>query len=166
MNLERMTDKSYTRRKTRDLLLEYDAMIMPPRPRAAGLAMIYPWLNSNGVDQGWIGIPPIPDTPEFKVIYPWESVGLSILGDQIYLLALRSGYVGTREEFHTYFGSYLNQNKWEILFENFDNFPNPGEIDKLYFDLVENILYYWADGQYLPVNAMLITNTILQGGDA
>ena len=81
MNQQRSLDWNYTRRSTRDLLLEYDSVIMPPRPRAAGLAMVYPWLNSNGEDQGWIGIPPIPDTPEFKVIYPWESVGLNILGD-------------------------------------------------------------------------------------
>ena len=166
MTIQRSIDKNYNRRSTRDLLLEYDAMIMPPRPRAAGLAMIYPWLNSNAADQGWIGVPPIPDTPEFKVIYPWESVGLSILGDQIYLLAARSGYLGTREEFHRYFGSYLESHKWEILFETFENFPTIGQIDKLYFDLNENILYYWADGQYLPVNAMLIANTIVNGGEA
>lgn len=128
--------------------------------------MIYPWLNSNSIGQGWAGFPPIPDTPEFKVIYPWESVGLSILGDQIYLLAAQSGYHGTREEFHHYFGSYLESNKWEIVFDYFDNFPTPGRIDQLYFDLGENILYYWADSEYLPVNAMLITNTILEGGEA
>lgn len=154
------------RHKTRDLLLEYDAMIMPPRPRAAGLAMVYPWLHSNAADQGWIRLPPIPDTPEFKIIYPWESIGLNILGDQIYLLALRSGYVGTREEFHRYFGSYLQDNKWEILFEPFENFPETGEITKLYFDLNENILYYWDGNSYLPVNAMLIANTIVNGGEA
>ena len=153
------------RERTRDLLLEYDIRIMPPRPRAAGLAMVYPWLNGNSESQGWI-VPPIPNTDEFSVIYPWETIGLNILGDQIYLLASRSGYNGTREEFHRYFGSYLNQNKWEILFEDFTNFPTEGESDKLYFDLIENILYYWADGQYLPVNAMLIANTILEGGDA
>ena len=153
------------RARTRDLLLEYDLRIMPPRPRAAGLAIVYPWLNSNAESQGWI-IPPIPNTAEFQVVYPWESIGLSILGDQIYMLAAQSGYHGTREEFHHYFGSYLQQNKWQIIFDNFSNFPIEGEVDKLYFDLVENILYYWADSQYLPVNAMLITNTILDGGDA
>ena len=161
-----ITDRNSNRRATRDLLLEYDSAIMPPHPRAAGLSMIYPWLNSNGEEGGWIGIPPIPNSPEFQVIYPWETAGLSILSDQIYLLASRSGYLGTREEFHRYFGSYLETNKWEILFENFENFPIEGQIDKLYFDLNENILYYWADGQYLPVNAMLITNTILEGGEA
>lgn len=153
------------RERTRDLLLEYDLRIMPPRPRAAGLAMVYPWLNSNKEEQGWVNIPPIPDTPEFHVVYPWESVGLSILGDQIYLLAAKTGYEGTREEFHQYFGSYLYRNKWEILFEQYDNFPQVGARDKLYFDLGENILYYW-DESYIPVNAMLITNTILQGGEA
>lgn len=150
--------------RTRDLLLEYDPRIMPPHPRTAGLAMIYPWLNSNVADQGWVTLP-IPDTEEFKVVYPWESIGLSILSDQIYVLASNSGYHGTREEFHHYFGSYLETNRWEILFESFSNFPETGEQDKLYFDLDENILYYW-NNEYIPVNAMLITNTILQGGEA
>lgn len=153
------------RARTRDLLLEYDIHIMPPRPRAAGLSMVYPWLNSNKADYGWVDIPPIPDTAEFQIVYPWETVGLSILGDQIYMLAARSGYTGTREEFHRYFGSYLETNKWEILFESYNNFPETGEIEKLYFDLDEKILYYW-DNEYIPVNAMLITNSILNGGDA
>lgn len=153
------------RERTRDLLLEYDVRIMPPRPRQAGLAMIYPWLNSNKEEGGWIGIPPIPDTQEFSTIYPWESIGLNILGDQIYLLAANSGYTGTREEFHRYFGSYLERNRWEILFESYNNFPQIGQQDKLYFDLDENILYYW-NNEYIPVNAMLITNTILDGGEA
>ena len=152
------------RERTRDLLLEYDIRIMPPRPRAAGLAMVYPWLNSNTEEPGWVNIPPIPNTPEFQVVYPWESIGLSILGDQIYLLAAQSGYNGTREEFHRYFGSYLQSNDWEILFETYDNFPETGRQDKLYFDLDERILYYW-NNEYIPVNAMLITNTILNGGD-
>ena len=153
------------RQRTRDLLLEYDARIMPPRPRAAGLAMVYPWLNSNSEDAGWINIPPIPNTAEFQVVYPWETIGLNILGDQIYMLASNSGYTGTREEFHRYFGSYLERNRWEILFETYNNFPQVGEQDKLYFDLDEHILYYW-NNEYIPVNAMLIANTILDGGDA
>ena len=154
------------RQRTRDLLLEYDLRIMPPRPRQAGLAMIYPWLNSNWEEgTGWVTIP-IPTTPEFSTVYPWESIGLNILGDQIYLLAAQSGYTGTREEFHHYFGSYLENNRWEILFENYENFPQEGKSDKLYFDLVEKILYYWSGTEYVPANAMLITNTILEGGEA
>jgi hypothetical protein len=43
------------------------------------------------------------------------------------MLAANSGYTGTREEFHHYFGSYLERNRWEILFENYDNFPATGE---------------------------------------
>lgn len=153
------------RDRTRDLLLEYDVRIVPPRPRAAGLAMVYPWLNSNYEEGGWTNIPPIPDTPEFQIVYPWESIGLSILGDQIYMLAAQSGYTGTREEFHRYFGSYLQSNDWEILFETYDNFPETGRQDKLYFDLNEHILYYW-NNEYIPVNAMLIAHTILDGGEA
>lgn len=153
------------RERTRDLLLEYDMRIMPPRPRAAGIAMIYPWLNSNYTDEGWVTLP-IPQTEEFSSVYPWESIGLNILGDQIYLLAAQSGYTGTREQFHRYFGMYLENNAWEIFFEEYANFPTIGETDKLYFDLNEKILYYWSGEEYIPVNAMLITNTILNGGDA
>ena len=153
------------RERTRDLLLEYDLRIMPPRPRAAGLAMIYPWLNSNGEDEGWTNIPPIPNTAEFSTVYPWESIGLNILGDQIYLLAARSGYMGSREEFHQYFGSYLENNRWEILFESYNNFPQVGEQEKLYFDLDEKILYYWTGTAYSPVNATLIANTVINGGE-
>lgn len=153
------------RERTRDLLLEYDFRIMPPRPRAAGLAMVYPWLNSNyEAGSGWV-IPPIPNTAEFSVVYPWETIGLNILGDQIYVLAANSGYTGTREEFHHYFGSYLETNRWEILFEDFTNFPQVGEQDKLYFDLDAKILYYWDGTDYTPVNAMLIAHTILNGGE-
>ena len=153
------------RERTRDLLLEYDFRIIPPHPRAAGLAMVYPWLDSNyEAGGGWV-IPPIPNTAEFSVVYPWESIGLNILGDQIYILAANSGYTGTREEFHHYFGSYLETNRWEILFEEFTNFPAQGETDKLYFDLDEKILYYWDGNEYTPVNAMLIAHTILNGGE-
>ena len=81
------------------------------------------------------------------------------------MLAANSGYTGTREEFHHYFGSYLETNRWQILFDEFRNFPEEGEIDKLYFDLDEKILYYWNHG-YIPVNAMLIANTIINGGEA
>ena len=82
------------------------------------------------------------------------------------MLAARSGYSGTREEFHRYFGSYLEDNRWEIVFDEFANFPETGVMDKLYFDLIEKILYYWSGTEYTPVNAMLITNTILEGGEA
>ena len=152
------------RERTRDLLLEYDRHIMPPRPRAAGLGLIYTWLNSNTPNTDIIYTVPIPETTEFSVVYPWESIGLNILGDQIYILAAESGYTGTREEFHKYFGAYLESNHQEILFETYNNFPQVGRADMLYFDLDDKILYYW-DQEYIPVNAMLIANTILNGGE-
>ena len=52
-----------------------------------------------------------------------------------------------------------------IIFEIFNNFPQYGSSQNLYFDLNEKILYYW-DNEYIPVNAMLIANTTLEGGDA
>lgn len=153
------------RRRTRDLLLEYDHRIMPPRPRAAGLGLIYTWLNSNTPNTDTIYSVPIPETDEFSIVYPWESIGLSILSDQIFILASNSGYTGTREEFHHYFGTYLENNRQEILFEEYNNFPQVGVTNMLYFDLNEKILYYW-DNEYIPVNAMLIADTIVNGGEA
>ena len=123
------------RRLTRDLLLEYDKHIMPPKPRAAGLGMVY----------------------------PWENTSISSLIQQLYLIAVQSGFIGTQSEFKMHFGSYL-QNK-QIIFDDYDNFPETGDSIHLYFDLDEKILYYW-DSEYIPVNAMLIANTTINGGEA
>ena len=121
--------------RTRDLLLEYDRNIMPPRPRAAGLG----------------------------TVYPWENMSLSFFAHQLYTLAARSGYDENENVFNSQFGSYLKGK--QIIYDLFINFPETGETDKLYFDLDEKILYYW-DEEYKPVNAMLIENTILNGGNA
>ena len=121
--------------RTRDLLLEYDRAIMPPRPRAAGLG----------------------------IVYPWEMMTFSIISKQLYAFAINSGFKGSEKDFKEKFGSYL-QNK-QIIYANYIDFPVTGELDKLYFDLEEKILYYW-DEEYIPVNAMLIANTIIEGGEA
>ncbi len=123
------------RRRTRDLLLEYDRAIMPPRPRAAGLG----------------------------IVYPWEMMSFSIISKQLYAFAVNSGFKGSEKDFKEKFGSYL-QNK-QIIYANYIDFPVKGELDKFYFDLEEKILYYW-DEEYIPVNAMLIANTIIEGGEA
>ena len=151
-----------TRHRTRDLLLEYEPTIMPLHPRAGGLAVLYPWGNNN--DSGSV-MPPFPNPSAISSIYPWEMQNLAIMGDWLFNFAANSGYKGTREEFYKYFGTYLETNRQEILFETFDNFPSVGTKDMLYFDLNEKILYYW-DGEYIPANAMLIANTIVQGGEA
>ena len=151
-----------TRHRTRDLLLEYEPTIMPLHPRAGGLAVLYPWGNNN--DSGSV-MPPFPNPSIISSIYPWEMQNLAIMGDWLFSFAANSGYKGTREEFYKYFGTYLETNRQEILFETFDNFPSVGTEDMLYFALNDKILYYW-DGEYIPANAMLIANTILHGGDA
>lgn len=152
----------HERRRTRDLLLEYDASIMPPRPRAAGLEMVYLWSNDllNHA-------PDLPTTTDsnINIIYPWENTNLNILSQQLYQIAANSGYNGTYNEFKQYFGFYLQTNKQEIVFDIYDNFPEQGLSDLLYFDLQNKILYHWNNG-YEPVNAMLIANTILNGGEA
>jgi len=123
------------RTRTRDLLLEYDKAIMPPKPRAANL----------------------------KSIYPWEILPLSIFSQQLFNLAEKSGFNGTQKDFFEKFGSLLQSKN--TVFKNFINFPEEGEINKLYFALDEKILYYW-DNEYIPVNTMLIANTIINGGEA
>lgn len=130
-----MKTVAYERLRTRDLLLEYDKHIVPPHPRAAGLGMVY----------------------------PWENASISSLLKQLFIIASGSGYNGTETDFKTHFGAYLGDK--EIVFDYFINFPEPGEEDKLYFDLDEKILYYW-DMEYIPVNAMLIANTTINGGEA
>ena len=151
-----------TRHRTRDLLLEYEPSIMPLHPRAGGLAMVYPWGNNN--ESGNV-MPPFPNPSAIQQIYPWEMQNLAIMGDWLFAFAANSGYKGTREEFYKYFGSYLETNRQEIMFDEYNNFPTIGEQDMLYFDLNEKVLYYWNE-EYIPVNAMLITNTILNGGEA
>jgi hypothetical protein len=126
---------SEARIKTRDLLLEYDKVIMPPKPRAAGLGSVY----------------------------PWENLPISFFSQQLFQLAMNSGFEGTEADFKNKFGSYL-QSK-QIIYANYTDFPAIGEIDKFYFDLIEKILYYW-DNEYIPVNAMLIADTVINGGEA
>lgn len=96
-------------------------------------------------------------------IYPWENLSFSLFSQQLFKLAANSGFEGTESDFKKKFGSYL-QDK-QIIYANYNDFPVIGEIDKFYFDLVEKILYYW-DKEYIPVNAMLIANTIIDGGEA
>ena len=153
---------AYERHRTRDLLLEYDKSIMPPRPRAAGLSEIYSWGSMVISDVDNLDVP-IPHQKDISIIYPWENTSLSIFSNQLYKVALINGFVGTEKEFLDRFVNYVSDK--QIIFENYDNFPVYGSTSKLYFDQVEKILYYW-DNEYIPVNAMLITGTIIEGGEA
>lgn len=124
------------RRNTRDLLLEYDRTVVPPRPRQAGLLSVY----------------------------PWEHAALAVFADQLYQIAANSGFAAGKDEFLNNFGSYLEGKP--IIYSNFIDFPETGEIGKLYFATDEKILYYWDSTEYKPVKATLIDNTILYSGDA
>lgn len=153
---------SNARQLTRDLLLEYDKAIMPPRPRAAGLGNIYSWGSTILSDMDTLDVP-IPHQKNVSIIYPWENTSLSIFSNQLYKVAIINGFVGTEKEFLDRFVNYISDK--QIIFEEFDNFPQYGSATKLYFDQVEKILYYW-DEEYIPVNAMLIANTTIKGGGA
>ena len=161
----KITDMNSHRRATRDLLLEYDSDIMPPHPRVAGLNYIYDWSNSNEAPDDTYGAPPLPSTTSMPLVYPWEQTSLGILSHQLYTIAANNGFTGTPQQFNTYFGKYLEYGDKEIFFDDYSNFPSVGSTNVLYFDLDEKILYYW-DGEYLPANTMLITDTILNVGEA
>ena len=148
--------------RTRDLLLEYDKAIMPPKPRLAWLSNIYSW-GSTTLDNLNGEEPPIPNQQDIHSIYPWENISLSIFSNQLYKVAIINGFIGTEREFIDRFINYVSDK--QIIFDNFNNFPQFGSTQKLYFDQIEKILYYW-DQKYIPVNAMLITNTTINGGEA
>jgi len=76
---------------------------------------------------------------------------------------VQNGFDGTEEDFKDLFRGYVGPRS--ILFATYENFPETGIQDKLYFDLETKILYYW-NNEYIPVNAMLIADTALDGGGA
>lgn len=158
MNQERCDDKDYSRHATRDRLVEFDPIINGKKD----IKRIYPWLDQDIVNQDYIILPPVPTTIGFKIIYPWETTGLSMMCDQIYILASRYGYEGEREEFHRLVSSYLQSKGLDIIIEDFNNFPEFGQLDNLYYDISQNTLYYWDGEQYTLLDADLITNDILE----
>ena len=151
------------RHRTRDRLLEYDYRIMPPAPHTAGLATTFPWGSVYLENYDDPLIPLDPHTTTLKMVYPWENTSLNILNHQLFLIARANGFEGDENDFKLLFSSYVGPRS--IMFATYDAFPETGIKDKLYFDLEEKILYYW-DQEYIPVNAMLITETTLDGGEA
>lgn len=98
-----------------------------------------------------------------RTIYPWENMQLSFFAGQLYTLAKNGGYNGSIENFNSNFGKLLEEKTLE--YSNKSDFPSEGEIFKLYFDMEEKILYYWDNNEYRPINANLIENTVVKGGD-
>lgn len=115
--------------RTRDLLLEYNLDIMPPRPRSAGLNMVY----------------------------PWETMDLSILSHQIIQLAKDNGYTGSDEEFWSKFTGGA------IVTGTISTFPVTGLEVNLYLDTDTGILYYFkATAEPInPSNVALIGAAIV-----
>ena len=151
------------RKRTRDLLLEYDLAIMPPRPRSGGLVVLYPWGSSSYDNMVDIPIPHSPHTTTLAMVYPWEDISLTQFNNQLYLVAVQNGFEGSIDDFKNLFASFVGARS--IFFSTYDAFPAQGITNRLYFDLDEKILYYW-DNEYIPINAMLIANTTVNGGEA
>lgn len=105
-------------------------------------------------------MPLVPHTAGLRMVYPWEDFNL---GRMLYELAVSSGYDGTYTEFINSFGVFVSGKS--IIYALFNEFPEEGDSELLYFATDEKILYYWDNGYY-PINAMLIANTTLEGGGA
>jgi len=95
------------RHRTRDRLLEYDPSIIIPTPHTAGLRMIY----------------------------PWENFPLSILSEQILMLAKKHGYSGSSSEFWERFSN------GSLVIGTINTFPQHGNEFSLYLDKETDILY-------------------------
>ena len=108
-------------------------------------------------------MPAHPHSAGLTMIYPWESENLANFKKQLYLIAQGTGFEGTENDFNSKFGYYLS-NK-ELIIDYVANFPLTGESTKLYFGIDTQILYYW-NNEYIPVNAMLIADTIIDSGNA
>lgn len=147
-------DWNRERKRTRDRLLEYDDAIVPPRPRAAGLAMIY----------------------------PWENIPISVLTDEIYKVVQERGFIGDEDDFYTKFISLFNSGTVVV-----DDFPENGDEKNLYVDSPSGTVFFFKDygtqidpdavaanggimvtdtAAYIPIRALLIENTLIEGGDA
>ena len=151
------------RKRTRDLLLEYDYAILPPRPRAAGLHMVY----------------------------PWEQVDLTMLAHQLYKLAVQNGYTGSEALFLQKFagGSVItgtintfpipgDENNLYLDTETDTLYYYKHTIEKIYTDLAARIgvaivgTSILEDHEtvdtylYIPVRAMPIENLIYDCGSA
>ncbi len=105
-------------------------------------------------------MPPHPRAGGLSIIYPWEEFNL---GPMLYELAKNSGYDDTYTNFINSFGTFMSGKS--IVYALFNEFPEEGNSESLYFATDEKILYYWDNGYY-PINAMLIANTTLEGGGA
>lgn len=70
-----------------------------------------------------------------KMIYPWERTNLFILCQQLYELAINTGYTGTLDEFKAHFGEYLEN---DDIIINYDEYN--GEYDVTPLPTVSQIL--------------------------
>lgn len=74
-----------------------------------------------------------------QTVYPWAQIQRSQLEEQIYGIAVDSGYEGSFAEFAIKFlKNYVNGN---IIVGTLDTFPEEGDTKDLYFDTEKNCIY-------------------------
>ena len=108
--------------------------------------------------------PPTTYISSIRAVYPWENMELAFFAGQLYALAAQGGYTGSIDDFNTSFGKLLEEKN--IQYFNKNDFPEEGNTNNLYFAIDEKILYYWNGNSYNPIQATLIQNSTIEGGEA
>ena len=145
------------RKRTRDLLLEYD--VVPFHHRAGGLS----------------------------IVYPWENTDVSVFEQQFFKMARDNGYEGTKEEFWKMFSNsgivpgelntfpvpgdikslYFDVSTGIVYC--FKNITTQEELDEL-VEMGGTVVGKSEDELttylYIPIKTLLIENTVLYGGEA
>lgn len=82
-------------------------------------------------------IPPTPTAATSTYVYPWEGTEISVLCQRMYILAAKTGYTGTLDDFKAKFGAYLEANNI-ISQEDFNKYVGQYEVTPL--PLMEQVL--------------------------
>ena len=70
--------------------------------------------------QFMLPVMPQQQLPKKKAVYPWENTDLFNLCQDLYTLAVKTGYDGTLEEFKTHFGDYLRSDGSTIQYDYYN----------------------------------------------
>lgn len=81
--------------------------------------------------------PPTPVAAKKEYIYPWEHTELAIMCQRLYILAAKTGFEGTLEDFKEHFGAYLESHN---IFSSDDLETYMGQYEVTPLPLVDQIL--------------------------
>ena len=74
---------------------------------------------------------PQPPKPVLKKIYPWDQYNASLVMQQLYEQAQRTGFTGTLEDFKQRYGAYIEVADPQDIYDLIDNYTGPYHITPL-----------------------------------